>query len=617
MLAITESSCYCAYESINRAWVVVKKLTLLLILVFNLFIQVSATQPIAFSAEHERVELTQSLEFSYTPTRALDTPPVEGWSRYPHNNILLDNSTGTSWFRVHLKNESIHPRAFYLEFDNPLIDELSVYVLSQGSVVSSQQVGDLQKFSHRSVVHESFVVPIQFEANQALEVYFAIHSPSYLRIPVTLWQVTAFQKAQSNERLISGLYIGMITALVIATLVGFVFTRNTQLLLDSLFITALFLITLTASGVGFHYLWPNSPGIQQHAFYLFSCIAMFISALAARMNVQTFFFDDRLIKLFTGLAGLSVALIPLTLLVSYQVGLLLIIGLAVAMSIAHIAIGLYTWQSGMREHQELNYGIIVLLAALLLISANSFGLIELPITNLALLQTSVLIQISLIVIFAIKDNTLTQPEFGNSLNNDEDKDLQLSEQMLELQLALKELQEKNELLEKLNTLDELSGIHNRRHFDKRLQAELRRGRRELSPLSLIMFDIDHFKRFNDTYGHIAGDEVIRAVALTASQQLNRDSDEIFRYGGEEYAILLPNTELEGASFIAEKVRSAIESLVIGSDEKSLNCTISLGVACHLSEQALQPKDFIEQADQALYQAKQNGRNQVALHNQSR
>merc|ERR1711991_1066981 len=189
--------------------------------------------------------------------------------------------------------------------------------------------------------------------------------------------------------------------------------------------------------------------------------------------------------------------------------------------------------------------------------------------------------------------------------------------MLELQFALKEVQEKNELLEKLNTLDELSGIHNRRHFDKRLLAELRRGRRELTPLSLIMFDIDHFKRCNDTYGHIAGDEVIRTVAFTAAEQLNRESDEIFRYGGEEYAILLPNTELEGASFIAEKVRSAIEALIISCGEQTLNCTISLGVACHLSEQAIQPKDFIEQADKALYQAKQNGRNQVAQYNQPR
>ena len=188
-----------------------------------------------------------------------------------------------------------------------------------------------------------------------------------------------------------------------------------------------------------------------------------------------------------------------------------------------------------------------------------------------------------------------------------------SDQMMELQFALRELEETNQQLEKLNTLDSLSGIFNRRHFDKRLQAELRRGRRELSTLSLILFDIDHFKKVNDTYGHTTGDEVIRSISLTASQQLNRATDEIFRYGGEEFAVLLPNTDLAGAKILAEKIRSAIENLNITLNEQTLSCKISLGVASHNSKEPIEPGFFIEMADSALYKAKQSGRNQVQIY----
>lgn len=604
-------------KSINKAWVVVKTYTLLLIILLSLFAQASTAQPLLISDQDDSLDLTHSLEFNIAKSRALDTPPIEGWSQYSYDNIQLNNTMDTQWFRVLLKSSSVHSRTFYLEFDNPLIDELNVYFLTEGKVVSSQQVGDLQSFAQRSVIHESFVIPIQFSAGQELEVYFAIHSPSYLRIPITLWQIEAFQKKQSNQRLITGIYLGIVLAIILAILIIYAFNKDQRLLLNGLFIFSLLMLTLTASGVGFHYLWPEAPWLQQHAFYLCACLAMFISALIARKNMQSFFYDDRLLMLFNGLAIASLAFIPASLLLSYQLGLFWVIGLAIAMSLAHISIGVYTWRSGLHEHQDLNYSLLVLLIMLALISVNTFSLAQLPITNLALLQTGVLIQAFIILVTSINNNTSLKADFSEQGEDFADKDLQLSEQMLELQFALKELQEKNEQLEKLNTLDELSGIHNRRHFDKRLLAELRRGRRELSPLSLIMFDIDHFKKFNDTYGHIAGDEVIRAVAFTASEQLNRESDEIFRYGGEEYAIILPNTELEGANFLAEKVRAAIESLIISSSGQTLNCTISLGVACHLSEQALQPKDFIEQADKALYQAKQNGRNQAAQYNQSR
>lgn len=190
----------------------------------------------------------------------------------------------------------------------------------------------------------------------------------------------------------------------------------------------------------------------------------------------------------------------------------------------------------------------------------------------------------------------------------------LADQNLELQFTLRELKEKNYELEKLNTLDALSGIHNRRHFDKRILAELRRTRRERLPLALVMFDIDHFKAVNDNYGHIVGDEVIRSVALTSAESLQRSSDEAFRYGGEEFALILPNTDAEGALTLAEKIRAKIANQTIAAPSGQVQCTASFGIGFTDSSKSMSPKELISQADDALYEAKRNGRNQVITYN---
>lgn len=130
------------------------------------------------------------------------------------------------------------------------------------------------------------------------------------------------------------------------------------------------------------------------------------------------------------------------------------------------------------------------------------------------------------------------------------------------------------------------------------------------PASLVIFDIDHFKQLNDTYGHQAGDEVIRQVAAL-TRGMVRETDYAGRYGGEEFAILLTDTSLEGAALFAERLRQAVERLEIAYDKYLLRCSISLGVACIHGSMTGYPL-LIEAADKALYRSKQAGRNRVTL-----
>ena len=187
---------------------------------------------------------------------------------------------------------------------------------------------------------------------------------------------------------------------------------------------------------------------------------------------------------------------------------------------------------------------------------------------------------------------------------------QVDERTFELQVTLRELEEKNRSLELLNTEDALTGIKNRRFFDKKLVMELRRSRREQTPLSIVMLDIDRFKSINDTYGHIIGDQVIKAVSDLIKDHLKRPLDEVARYGGEEFVVLLPNTPNKGAQDIAEKIRAAISASTVTVANNDIQFTISAGVYTSIADDVSNPQIFTECADKALYYAKQHGRNQV-------
>jgi diguanylate cyclase (GGDEF)-like protein len=164
----------------------------------------------------------------------------------------------------------------------------------------------------------------------------------------------------------------------------------------------------------------------------------------------------------------------------------------------------------------------------------------------------------------------------------------------------------------LATIDGMTGLYNHRFFQEALGREVSRSQRYGAMVSLLYMDIDHFKLFNDKYGHQVGDEVLKIVARTIRRNL-RDSDVPCRYGGEELVAILPDTPLEGAAAAGEKIRKAVESLRLPVNDQSVKITISAGAAMYPLN-ATDKQTLIEAADGALYQAKQGGRNQVRLSN---
>jgi diguanylate cyclase (GGDEF)-like protein len=176
----------------------------------------------------------------------------------------------------------------------------------------------------------------------------------------------------------------------------------------------------------------------------------------------------------------------------------------------------------------------------------------------------------------------------------------------------RELEQANQMLARFSYLDAVTGIANRRNFDDGLELEWRRLLREGGPLSLIMVDIDHFKAFNDTYGHQKGDECLKAVAQTLRHALHRPGDLCARYGGEEFSVILPGTDPEGALAVAEGLRASIEGLAVPHRGSSVAevVTISVGVATVHPKEGGSGASLIDGADKALYRSKHGGRNRV-------
>lgn len=199
---------------------------------------------------------------------------------------------------------------------------------------------------------------------------------------------------------------------------------------------------------------------------------------------------------------------------------------------------------------------------------------------------------------------------------------QMNQELIVAKIALEnlteELQQKNEILDNLANLDGLTEIYNHRFFQNSLDNEISRALRNETEISIVMIDIDFFKKFNDIYGHQVGDFVLKSFSAALKKKI-REYDTLARYGGEEFVLILPDTSIDEALTVAEKLRSAVDDAAFDDNRETYHITASFGVSTTrpVTTDNFDKSDFINQADEALYDAKQGGRNQVAPYTQKK
>lgn len=194
------------------------------------------------------------------------------------------------------------------------------------------------------------------------------------------------------------------------------------------------------------------------------------------------------------------------------------------------------------------------------------------------------------------------------------QNLRLQQEIHDREQAESALKEANQKLQTLVCLDSLTGVANRRHFDGYFQQEWLRMAREKQPLALVLCDLDYFKLYNDTYGHLAGDVCLKLVAQAIARAVRRPGDEVFRYGGEEFAVILPSTDLAGAVQVAQNIQQEVQRLNLAHLRSPIgpHVTLSIGIASAIPQHTSSQEMLFAASDRALYQAKESGRNKYCL-----
>lgn len=293
----------------------------------------------------------------------------------------------------------------------------------------------------------------------------------------------------------------------------------------------------------------------------------------------------------------------------------LMLALAIFSSLLIMSAGSKLWWFGHLPARIFTLAWSTLLISFILASLNKFGLLPRVFWTENIMQIGGALEVILLSIALgerineeKRQRILAERRLSTSLEE------MVQTRTSELHQALEQLETANAILDKASLTDSLTQVANRRSFDKQTEIEHKNATRGGYPLSLIMIDIDHFKKINDTHGHQSGDQVLQEVAKILCSFATRSRDNVFRYGGEEFAIMLYNTALPGAIIVAEKIRSAIETTPLTLQDELCTITISAGVSVYDPREAdtllCDMDELIRQADSNLYRAKTNGRNRI-------
>jgi diguanylate cyclase (GGDEF)-like protein len=514
-----------------------------------------------------------------------------------------------------------------LEINNVLSDSVNFWFVQNNQILENNQIND--SFYVTQYGNALFPIPTN---KQPLSVYVSTYSKSATDITLNIWQQIDYLKFTSKNNIIMGIFFGLMLAMGLSNLFFYITTRTPTFLVYAGYVMFLALTLAALQGLGYRYIWSDSPWLQQNAVGISANLTACLSIIFCDLLLDVRAYSTRLSKLLNIIAGAFLIGLIFNLFIPLAVFSNVFLVMLCASGILVLSISIWLWIKGLAIARYYSFAWAILFIGVFTESVNTLSMINLNLHSYYLLMLCAGTEtILLALILAISHNqqrqTLldTQVELLNQErrtqhtqqvmlalqeNTTEELEYKVQERTLELEVALRELSDTNRELNEKNTLDALTGIRNRRYFNKKYQAEIRRSRRERTQLSVVMIDIDHFKHVNDRYGHLVGDECIRAVAHILKNALKRSSDDVCRYGGEEFALILPCTDLEGALILVEQLRVKIEKTNIHADDASVNITISAGIGTAVAD-FTQPEDnILALADKQLYAAKNAGRNNV-------
>jgi two-component system, sensor histidine kinase LadS len=543
------------------------------------------------------------------------------------------------WLRLRIRNDAPVTTQWRLELSRPSMNTVVLYLPQEnGSSYNEKKTGYIYPFSSRDVPHESFVFHLPLTPHAEQVIYLRVRDKA-MELPLRVWEADAMEQRDQTSRLLIGLSFGALIIMFIYNLVLTIMVKDRGFVFHALFQISILLYLGNVQAYAQRYLWPELTYFNTFTIPL----SVELTLIGILLFGATFLRINEAPKAWkipyrVLLTTLILCILPTPFIGAKILDVVLPTGLVVLMYIPVMAVrawlggytparfyllswtfflltgfgvtlermGLFTVTQLIPE-QALQVGAVYIVAFQSVALADRFNLYK---------QETINAQAALV------EKQQEMLKLQNTLTETlESARVELEQKVQERTQAITEINKKLELevkgrkraqqaAELLARIDPLTGLFNRRHFSQLADMEFSKAVRYSLPLSILIFDVDHFKDVNDTFGHQIGDKALIHVSHIF-QQHARKSDVLARYGGEEFVALLPNTDFHEAEQTAERLRQMIEDAMMLIDGQTVRLTVSIGVATNqISSEIEDLGMLLKNADAALYEAKHNGRNRV-------
>jgi len=582
--------------------------------------------------------------------------PLQKWNIHDKETLSFGYSSAVFWFRFKISNSSIEDVSHLLEIAYPVLDDIKIFVYDEaGELLNQYAFGDKRPFKERLVQHRNFLVPLSINPDKEQLWLIRVETSSAMQLPMTLWPERDFFIQDQSRLMGLGLYYGIMLIMALYNLFVFFSVREKDYLYYVFYVVSMAGFLASLQGLSFQYIWPTATVWNDSVIIVMLSGIVFFTSIFTRnfMNLREYN------KILNNLFGLVIFASALTVLMVNFIPYYLLIKALIGLAVVGISLVMYTgilrWNQGFSGARYFTIAWSSMLLGGVILALNKFNIIPRNGFTENAVQLGSAIEVILLS-FALADRlhqekreryeaqvqTLELERIANSAQTEaleqeryariaqeralihEREAREAQDRALEIQRKANEtledkvkertneLENVNHKLAELSTTDALTGVRNRRYFDQMLEREFNRARREREQLSILMLDIDFFKRVNDDYGHQVGDDALRQVSKVLRKIIHRTTDLIARYGGEEFAIILPNTDVSGAYLVAEKIRENIAEQKLKADGIEFSISVSIGLMGDEPSSGDSSDYWLKEADDALYKAKDEGRNRVVL-----
>jgi len=537
-------------------------------------------------------------------------PEDLAWTRARGRDLVFSATRSVYWVHLHIRNSGPERSLWYLKLNYPLLDEITFW-LAGDDTTESIVTGDQQPFSSRGIDYRYFLMPVTLDAGETRSITLRVHSSGALNVPLSLESPAEVIAGSNHLTLTHGLFYGALLVFAVFNLLLFFSSRTGYYFYNAFYLAALGMFLFAMGGFANQYFWPDSAGFANTSIPLSLSLCALAMTLFGRsfLDVAHDTTSDTALKTQ---AWLCIGFFALTLILPYTKTIILTTVLALSVISSLFIIAAVRWRQG---YQPALWYLLAWLAVLvggLIYALAAFGYLTDFLAREALMQVAVggqviLLNYAMVQRWRLLNQKLLEVEHSART----ELEFKVHERTAQLRNTMRELEKANRQLSTLSMNDALTGLYNRRHLDNIFPELCAEARRTGQTLTLALVDADHFKRINDTWGHSFGDTCLQFIAEMLTRHVKRPRDIAIRFGGEEFALLLPGTDGAGARKVCETLLDDIASTPLttpGGTE--VRITLSAGIASFSAGE--NQARFFDRADKALYLAKHQGRNRAVL-----